>query len=509
MLARSLNIRWLSHRRFKLRIRILYVALAILTALLLVSSTSYFYAQDIAPKNRVAQAQVQAPSEAIQKPLPGALDAAKAFSQAFVQVSKRVTPSIVMIMNEEKMEANNLNLPDDFFNRFFDFTPEQREQVQKTIGSGVIVSSDGYIITNNHVVDNSTNLKVTLPDGNRVSAKIIGTDSKTDLALIKVDATNLHPITLGHYKDIEVGEWVLAVGSPFGEALQRTVTAGIISAKGRSNVGIADYEDFLQTDAAINPGNSGGALVDLDGNLIGINTAIVSSNGSNAGVGFAIPINIVRNIMQQLKTNGRVIRGYMGVTIQDISPEIERELHLNTVKGAVVSNVESDSPAEKGGLKRYDVITSVNGNDVDSSADLRNAVSSLSPGSNAEIGYIRDGKNETTRIKVEELKSDQLAGNQNGRSNEKLGMQLQSLTPDIARQLGSHHTKGAVVVEVAQGSLADEAGIQRGDIILEVNRQPVQSPADFQSILRNAKDSSLLLVVERQGSEFFVTLQTR
>jgi serine protease Do len=287
------------------------------------------------------------------------------------------------------------------------------------------------------------------------------------------------------------------------------VTAGIISAKGRSNVGIADYEDFLQTDAAINPGNSGGALVDLDGNLIGINTAIVSSNGSNAGVGFAIPINIVRNIMQQLKTNGRVIRGYMGVTIQDISPEIERELHLNTVKGAVVSNVESDSPAEKGGLKRYDVITSVNGNEVDSSADLRNAVSSLSPGSNAEIGYIRDGKNETTRIKVEELKSDQLAGNQNGRSNEKLGMQLQSLTPDIARQLGSHHTKGAVVVEVAQGSLADEAGIQRGDIILEVNRQPVQSPADFQSILRNAKDSSLLLVVERQGSEFFVTLQTR
>ena len=256
------------------------------------------------------------PSESLQKPSFSGLNAAKQMSQAFVDVSRKVTPSIVMIVNDEKMENTSGNgadrfFQDDFFRNFFG-DPRQREQVQKTLGSGVVISADGYIITNNHVVDHSTKLQVTLTDGRKVTGKIIGKDAKTDLALVKVEARNLIPIDFGAYDDIQVGEWVLAIGSPFGEALHHTVTAGIISAKGRSNVGIADYEDFLQTDAAINPGNSGGALVDLDGKLIGINTAILSASGGNSGVGFAIPVNMVQRITTQLKSNGRVIRGYPG-----------------------------------------------------------------------------------------------------------------------------------------------------------------------------------------------------
>src|SRR5574341_668635 len=264
----------------------------------------------------IRQASADVPAQALQKPNLTGINAAKQMSEAFVDVSKRVTPSIVMIVNEEKLEnafgddAFREFSQDDFFRRFFGVNPHQRKEVQKTLGSGVIVSSDGYIITNNHVVDNFTKLQVTLPDGKRASAKIIGKDPKTDLALIKEETTNLKPLAFGNYNDTQVGEWVLAIGSPFGEALQQTVTAGIISAKGRSHMGITDYEDFLQTDAAINPGNSGGALVDLDGKLIGINTAIISSNGANAGVGFAIPVNIVQNVMAQLKANGKVIRGY-------------------------------------------------------------------------------------------------------------------------------------------------------------------------------------------------------
>lgn len=321
-----------------------------------------------------------APAETMQKPGMTPLDAAKQTSQAFVEVARKVTPSIVMITNEAKLksEFGDENFRDLFgdnpFGQFFQMPPQQREQVRKSIGSGVVLSADGYIITNNHVVDSSTKLQVTLPDGKKVSAKIIGTDPKSDLALIKVDGVTLQPVTLGHSDEIEVGEWVLAIGSPFGEALQHSVTAGIISARGRSNVGIADYEDFIQTDAAINPGNSGGALVDLDGSLIGINTAIVSSNGSNAGVGFAIPVNMVRKIAEQLKADGRVIRGYLGVNIQEITPELQKSMNLKTTDGAVVSDLQKDSPAEKAGLKPYDVITSINGMKVKNNTEDRKSV---------------------------------------------------------------------------------------------------------------------------------------
>lgn len=452
------------------------------------------------------------PSESLQKPSFSSLNAAKQMSQAFVDVSRKVTPSIVMIVNEEKLQnvmgGNGADrfFQDDFFRNFFG-DPRQREQVQKTLGSGVIISSDGYVITNNHVVDNSTKLQVTLADGRKVPGKIIGKDAKTDLALVKVEARNLTPIDFGAYDDIQVGEWVLAIGSPFGEALHHTVTAGIISAKGRSNVGIADYEDFLQTDAAINPGNSGGALVDLDGKLIGINTAILSASGGNSGVGFAIPINMVQRITTQLKSNGRVIRGYLGVTIQDLTPEMKKSLNADNYKGAIVSSVENGSPAEKAGLKQYDIIESVNGQPVSSNVELRDAVASLKPESKAELGVIRDGKKMTVDITVGELKGDAKSAAGGEGRGEQLGMELQNLTPDIARQVGSDHAHGVVITQVQSGSAAEEAGLQEGDVIFQVNRQDIRSVQQLQDAIEHDGDSSILLAVDRQGNTFFVSLQ--
>ena len=276
---------------------------AIVLSILLVAWGPLRQNQQPAARN----SEVSKPVQGAAKPVSTGLSLAKQFSAAFIEVSKRVTPSIVMIVNEEKLQTTMgdeffQQFQNDFFGNFFDFTPEQRALVQKTLGSGVIVRPDGYIVTNNHVVQNSTRLQVTLPDGDKLPGKVVGRDRKTDLALVKINRHDLRPIAFGNYADVEVGEWVLAIGTPFAEALHHTVTAGIVSAKGRSNVGIADYEDFLQTDAAINPGNSGGALVDLDGKLIGINTAIVSSNGSNAGVGFAIPVNIVQKTLRDLRT---------------------------------------------------------------------------------------------------------------------------------------------------------------------------------------------------------------
>jgi serine protease Do len=480
-----------------------------LIAIILIG-TSYYFGYGAQVEHQALPDKV--PSQAIQKSQSfSPLDAAKLMSEAFVEVSSKVTPSIVMIANEEKLKTDfgNNDLSDlfgnDFLQRFFQFTPEQREQIQKTLGSGVIISSDGYIITNNHVVDHSAGMKVTLPNGNRVSAKIIGTDPKTDLALIKVDAQGLQPIHFADYKSLQVGEWVLAVGSPFGEALQRTVTAGILSAKGRSNVGIADYEDFLQTDAAINPGNSGGALVDLNGNLIGINTAILSSNGSNAGVGFAIPINIVQDVTDQLRMNGHVVRGYIGVTIQDLTPEIAKSLHLNGNHGAVVSDIQKGSPGERAGLKQYDVIVSVNGKNMNSNLQVRNAIAELKPGAKAELGIIRDGKEMQLSIKPEEMKSEEQNTKSKDRADD-LGMELQNMTPDLANQLESKHDRGVIIADVTPGSIADEAGLQRGDIIFEMNRQQIGSLGDFKSILRSSKNNGVLLAVERKGATFFVTL---
>jgi serine protease Do len=488
--------------------------LIVLTIVILVGWTSVYYAQDAKKPATGNVIQSQQGTEALQKPDLSSIRTAKQLSQAFVQVSKRVTPSIVMIVNEEKLQntigdgAYNQMFPDDLFRRFFDFTPQQREQVQKTLGSGVVVSSDGYIVTNNHVVDNSTKLQVTLSDGRRVPAKIIGRDPKSDLALIQVQEKNLKPITFGNYQNVEVGEWVLAIGSPFGEALQHTVTAGIISAKGRSNMGIADYEDFLQTDAAVNPGNSGGALVDLDGNLIGINTAIVSNTGSNSGVGFAIPVSIVTNVMDQLRTHGRVIRGFLGVVVQNVSPEMQKTLNLPTGNGAIISQVEKRSPAEKAGLRTYDVIVSIDGKPVRDNAELRNVVANLNPGSKATLEILRDGKTHKIQVQVKEVAGDRTARESSSKTTPNLGMDLQDLTPDLAQQLSTERKYGVVVTRVYPGSRAEEAGLQEGDVLFEVNRKEIRSVDQFQDMIRQNTDSSVLLAVERQHTALFISLQT-
>src|SRR5262245_59043800 len=463
--------------------KIFYTILIVLGCTVVLTGAQALMVRSAGTAERTGVAQPTAPSQALQQPaISSSINSAKQISQAFVEVAKRVTPSIVMIVNEEKLQNamgdDSLRqfFPDDFFNNFFNFTPEQREQVQRTLGSGVILSSDGYIVTNNHVVDNSTKLQVTLPDGRRVTGKIVGKDAKTDLALVKVEADHLYPLSLGHDKDIEVGEWVMAVGSPFGEALNHTVTSGIISAKGRSNVGIADYEDFLQTDAAINPGNSGGALVDLDGNLIGINTAILSSSGANAGIGFAIPVDMVRQITDQLKSQGHVVRGWLGVSIQALTPEMKKTLNLEKYNGAVVSDVQKGSPAAEAGFKSYDVVTSVNGKTITDNTQLRDEIASLRPGSKADIGIVRDGKEKTIAVTIGELK-DEKPNAQSGATDkeEKLGMRLQKLTPEIADQLQTSRSFGIVVTQVAAGSVAEVSGLQQGDVIFEVNRKPVKT----------------------------------
>ncbi len=494
--------------------KIFYTILIVLGCTVVLAGAQALIVRSSGTAEGVGVARPTAPSQAIQQPaISSSINSAKQISQAFVEVAKKVTPSIVMIVNEEKLQNamgdDSLRqfFPNDFFNNFFNYTPEQREQVQRTLGCGVILSSDGYIVTNNHVVDNSTKLQVTLPDGRRVTGRIIGKDAKTDLALIKVDAGSLNALTLGHDKDIEVGEWVLAIGSPFGEALNHTVTSGIISAKGRSNVGIADYEDFLQTDAAINPGNSGGALVDLDGDLIGINTAILSSSGANAGIGFAIPVDMVRQITDQLKSQGHVTRGWLGVSIQELTPEMKKSLNLENYDGAVVSDVQKGSPAAEAGFKSYDVVTSVNGKAIRDNTQLRDEIASLRPGSKAEIGIVRDEKQKTIAVTIGELKDEKPNSESQGSDKEeKLGMRLQTLTPQIAEQLESTRTSGVVITQVAPGSVAEGSGLQQGDLIFEVNRKPVKTVSEFESMITTAGHSGLVLAVDRQNRTFFITL---
>jgi serine protease Do len=494
--------------------KIFYTILIVLGCTVVLAGAQALMVRSAGTAERADVARPTAPTQALQQPaVSSSINSAKQISQAFVEVARKVTPSIVMIVNEEKLQnamgdnSRGQSFPNDFFNNFFNFTPEQREQVQRTLGCGVILSSDGYIVTNNHVVDNSTKLQVTLPDGRRVTGKIVGKDAKTDLALIKVDADHLNALPLGHDKDIEVGEWVLAIGSPFGEALNHTVTSGIISAKGRSNVGIADYEDFLQTDAAINPGNSGGALVDLDGDLIGINTAILSSSGASAGIGFAIPVDMVRQITDQLKSQGHVVRGWLGVSIQALTPEMKKSLNLEKYDGAVVSDVQKGSPAAEAGFKSYDVITSVNGKTIRDNTQLRDEIAALRPGSKAEIGIVRDGKEKTISLTIGELKDEKPNDQSDDADKEgKLGMRLQSLNPEIADQLETNRTFGVVVTRVAPGSAAEASGLQQGDIIFEVDRKPVKTVSDFESMIKAAGHTGLLLAVDRQDRTFFITL---
>ncbi len=441
--------------------------------------------------------------------------------RAFSEIVKAVGPAVVNIstvkvFNRHPGSQRSPFFSDPFFREFFgspfrEFR-EPKSYKEQSMGSGVIVSSDGLIVTNNHVVEGADEIKVTLFNRKEYLAEVVGTDPKTDLAVIKIEEKGLLTVPWGDSEKLEVGEFVLAIGSPFG--LARTVTMGIISATGRANVGIADYEDFIQTDAAINPGNSGGPLVNIRGELIGINTAIFSKSGGYQGIGFAVPSNMVRRVMEQLLKDGRVSRGWFGVTIQDITPEIADHFGLAEVRGALVGDVMPDSPADKAGISRGDVVLEFNGKIIDDVSSLRNIVASTIAGSRVSVVLLRDGKKMAVDVTITELPiegHDRLSPRQPKTELQKesrLGLSVIGLSRDVQRQLDlSPEEKGVVVVRVDPGSPADEAGLRKGDVIQEVNRQRILSVRDFDSaVSAGTGGGPLLMFVNRLGRKFYVSV---
>jgi serine protease Do len=393
------------------------------------------------------------------------------------------------------------------FDGFFGF-PEE-DVPREGSGSGVIVSEDGYILTNNHVISEAAEITVIYGEGDRYDAKVVGADPRTDLAVIKIDAKNLPAAKLGNSDNIEVGEWVLAVGNPF--ELQNTVTAGIISARGRSNVGLADYEDFIQTDAAINPGNSGGPLVNLDGEVIGINTAIATRTGGNMGIGFAIPINMAKQIMAQLIDKGKVTRGWLGVYIQPVTPELKAQFNLKSTDGALIADVTSGGPAEKAGIKHGDVIVGFQGEEIEDTNHLRNMVAATEVGTSADVTVVRDGREKTVKVKIGELPEEDVAtGRQFGEdSGPNVGFTVGNLTPTLRKQLGvPDNQEGVAVRSLKKTSDAYQKGLRENDIIVEVNRTKVSDIGSFNAaVSRVKKGDEVLLLVITQGHTRYVTFE--
>jgi len=394
--------------------------------------------------------------------------------------------------------------PFDQFRRFFGQIPHQYKQ--HGLGSGVIVSPDGYILTNNHVAGHADEIRVRLLDKREFTAKVVGKDPKTDLALIKIDTKQPLPVApLGESGSAEVGDWVVAIGSPFG--FTSTVTAGIISAKGRALGG--NYDDFIQTDASINPGNSGGPLFNTKGQVIGINTAIYSSTGSNAGIGFAIPIDIAKQVMEQLKEHGKVVRGWLGVEIQEVTPDLAQSFNLPEPEGALVANVEKEGPALKAGILRGDIIIKFNGMPVQDEHQLPELVARTPIGKSVPVEVIRNGKHMTIQVKVAELKEEELASAKSEEPGSNWGLQVQSVTPEIANQLNLNSTKGVVVRGVQPDSPAADAGVQQGDVVLEVNHSKVNTVDDFLSAAKQAKKDkkSALLLVQRGNATMYTVIK--
>jgi serine protease Do len=380
--------------------------------------------------------------------------------------------------------------------RRFRQVPRQQQRMEGQ-GSGFIISPDGYIMTNNHVVGDADKVTVKLEDGREFTAKTVGTDPHSDVAIIKIDAKNLPVLALGDSDALEVGNWVLAIGNPFG--LSHTLTAGIVSAKGRSSLGLTDYENFIQTDAAINPGNSGGPLVDLNGKAIGMNTAIFSQSGGSMGIGFAIPINMAKAIKNQLIKTGSVTRGYLGIVIQDLTPELADSFGLDDHQGILVAEVTTDSPAEKAQLKQGDVIVKFDGKAVEEVGAFRNYVSLKAPGTRENITILRDGKQRTLTVTIGTLPDSGPMAGIDAHTPDNLGLTIQTLTPDLAQQFGYQEDKGVVVTQVAPGSVAALADIQPGMLIQEVNRKQVQDVNEFKQAIRKSENSKTVLLLIREG----------
>ena len=432
---------------------------------------------------------------------------------SYADVVSEVAPAVVTIRSERRVRATAYDEGDaqDFLRQFFGNQaprmPRPAPRMEGALGSGVVVTNDGYILTNNHVVDGAQQITVELPDHRSFSARVVGTDPPSDLAVLKVDAANLPTVKLGDSDQTRVGDVVLAVGDPLG--VGETVTMGIVSAKGRAT-GMTDdgFEDFIQTDAPINQGNSGGALVNTRGELIGINSQIMTPSGGSIGIGFAVPSRMAENVMQQIIKTGHVRRGMLGVTVQGVTSDMAKSLGLQDVHGAIVASVQAGGPAEKAGIQQGDVITALNGKPVNDSNSLRNEVAATSPGSRVTLDVVRDGRERKVDLALAQLpdkrESSKEGTAQPGRG--RLGLTVEPLTPSLSRQLNSRAKSGLVVGDVTPGGPAYSAGIRSGDIIREVNRKPVTSASELQEAAGNSGGRPLLLLIERDGSTLFVAV---
>jgi serine protease Do len=430
---------------------------------------------------------------------------------SYAPVLKNVLPSVVNVSTSKVVKASREmggQQMEPFFRQFFgngeNPMEAPRDRKEKSLGSGVIISPEGYVLTNNHVVDGATEVKVTLSDKREFAAKVVGTDPKTDIAVLKIDASSLKPITLGDSSKVEVGDTALAIGDPFG--VGQTVTRGIISATGRGGLGIEDYEDFIQTDAPINPGNSGGALINDRGELVGINTAILTHGEGSEGIGFAIPVNLARQVMNEILQNGKVVRSYIGIYPQDITPEMAKAFGQKDARGVVVGDVTANSPAQQAGVHRGDILLDVNGKAIANSNALRVTISMMEPGTDVKLNVLRDGSQKEIIVKLAEMPTETaMATPDNGDSTKALdGIEVANLTPNMADHLGlPSSSAGVVVTDVDPSSKVADSGLRKGDLIQEVNHEPVKNVSEFQGALKNGGSDPLLLV-NRQGRTFFI-----
>src|SRR5262245_57860174 len=425
----------------------------------------------------------------------------------WVQLAKELKPAVVNVSTKRVEGGAQMKAPSgqgDPFEYFFRQFGDQPKRSVRSMGSGFAINPNGHIVTNNHVVEGATEIMVKLSDGRELSAKVLGRDPKTDLALLKVEATGLPTIPLGDSSALQVGEPVMAIGNPFG--LEQTVTTGIVSATGRV-IGQGPYDDFVQTDASINPGNSGGPLINARGQAIGINAAIFSQSGGSVGIGFAIPSNQAKTVVTQLAESGRVSRSWLGVTIQPLTPELAKGFNIQDAKGALVANVAEDSPALKAGIKAGDIITEYNGRTVARSEDLPRLVAETPAGQDVTITVLRDGKSVQLQARVTRLdEPDQKVVAEAG-DKAKLGVAVEPVTPSVARELGLKDAKGVVVKRVEEGSPAATAGIQPGDVILEVDRQPVKDVAGLRQLVdKHAKGTPMIVLLQRQDATLYVAV---
>ena len=448
---------------------------------------------------------------------------AEALGRAYAMVAGHVRPAVVSVYSEKVVKFRQFELPfpfgDQFFRQFFGNqlpqqqpTPREYKQFQRGMGSGMILDRQGHILTNYHVVKDVDEISVQLADKRKFEAEIVGTDPRTDIAVIRLKGRvpeDLPTVTLGDSDALAVGDLVLAIGAPFG--LTQTVTTGIISAKGRSDVGITDYEDFLQTDAPINPGNSGGPLVNMQGEVIGMNSAIATSVGQFAGVGFAIPSAMIKTLLPRLIKGEKITRGQLGVVIQEVTKDLAKQFGLTQTKGVLVSQVTKESAADKAGLKVGDVILRYDGHEVTDTRELRNAVAATAPGTRVQIEILRDGKTRTVTATIGTLEGEAATATPStAGENElaKLGLTVQTLTPDLAKQFNVENETGVVITDVSEGSVAGLANLQTGDVILEADHQKVTTAAELEQILAKANDKdSVLLLVNHQGTTVFVVLR--